>query len=186
VTGPSTKGNSGLSELGVGRRLLGLPTRLQFAEPTVRICDLIETVPGTRLRRKRCQSGPKVFALLRLQGPGTPLLPCGGVFLWALALTRPRDASSRYSRLSWERKRAMDEATQAVLTRTLTYQANFVSMSIHALVKCLTENGALRPGQGEAVMRATIDNAGSATSQLDYVLLRELVDRLEGREPTAH
>jgi hypothetical protein len=80
----------------------------------------------------------------------------------------------------------MDEATQAVLTRTLTYQANFVSMSIHALVKCLTENGALRPGQGEAVMRATIDNAGSATSQLDYVLLRELVDRLEGREPTAH
>jgi hypothetical protein len=41
-----------------------------------------------------------------------------------------------------ERKRAMDEATQAVLMRALGYQANFVAMSIHALVKCLTENGA--------------------------------------------
>jgi hypothetical protein len=87
---------------------------------------------------------------------------------------------------AFERKRAMDEATQAVLTRALSYQANFVAMSIHALVKCLTENGALRPGQVEAMLRATIDNAGSATSQLDYALLRELVDRLEGLESTTH
>jgi hypothetical protein len=71
------------------------------------------------------------------------------------------------------------------ITQALGYEANFNMMAIHALVKCLTENGALRSGQVEQVLRETIDSAGKAGSHLDYILLQALLDRLEGREPTS-
>jgi hypothetical protein len=76
----------------------------------------------------------------------------------------------------------MDAATHVALA----CHANFVSMSIHALVKCLTENGALKPGLVERVLQSTLDNAGSERSRLDYVLLQELLNRLEKNEPTTH
>jgi hypothetical protein len=81
----------------------------------------------------------------------------------------------------------MDEATQALLTQVMGYQANFTAMAIHALVNCLRENGGLRPGQIEQTLRATIDSAGNEKTRLDYSLLQDLLNRLEGSpEPTTH
>ena len=73
------------------------------------------------------------------------------------------------------------------MTKALGYHANFTAMAIHALVNCLKENGALRSGQVEQILRATIDNAGNESTRLDYVLLQDLLKRLEGHpEPTTH
>ena len=81
----------------------------------------------------------------------------------------------------------MDQTTQTALTKALGYHANFTAMAIHALVNCLKENGGLRSGQVEQILRATIDNAGNERTRLDYVLLQDLLKRFEGHpEPTTH
>jgi hypothetical protein len=47
------------------------------------------------------------------------------------------------------------------------------------LIECLEANGALRPGQFQKALRATIGHPKAEPHRLDYVLLAELLNQLE-------
>lgn len=70
--------------------------------------------------------------------------------------------------------------------QALGYMANFVTIAFADLRDCLRENGALRPGQFESALNATIDHPDADRERLDYKLLANLVAALEGSHPPLH
>ena len=78
-------------------------------------------------------------------------------------------------------------AAWALMTSSRSRLRRKLFFVVHALVNCLRDNGALRSGQIEQTLRATIDSAGNERARLDYVWLQDLLNRLEGHpEPTTH
>jgi hypothetical protein len=67
--------------------------------------------------------------------------------------------------------------------QALGYMANFITIAFADLRDCLRENGALRPGQFESVLHATIEHPDADRERLDYKLLANLVATLEGSHP---
>jgi hypothetical protein len=67
--------------------------------------------------------------------------------------------------------------------QAMGYMANFVTTAFSDLRDCLRENGALRPGQFERALQATIDHPNAQRERLDYKLLAVLVATLEGSHP---
>jgi hypothetical protein len=67
--------------------------------------------------------------------------------------------------------------------QALGYMANFITMAFVDLRDCLRESGALRPGQFERALHATIDHPNAQRERLDYKLLASLVGTLEGSHP---
>jgi hypothetical protein len=60
--------------------------------------------------------------------------------------------------------------------------ANGSQMGIVILVKCLLNNGALKPGQFTDALKATFNEAEADFERLDYVYLRQLANEVDKAE----
>ena len=65
--------------------------------------------------------------------------------------------------------------------QALAYTANFATAAFKILVECLEKNGALHQGQFQRTLRTTIGCPDAELHRLDYVLLSELLNRLDER-----
>ncbi len=63
--------------------------------------------------------------------------------------------------------------------QAIAYTANYASVVFKILIECLEKNGALRPGQVQKALRATIAHPKAEPHRLDFVLLAELLNELE-------
>jgi hypothetical protein len=64
--------------------------------------------------------------------------------------------------------------------QAIRYVANFTTVTLKILIECLEKNGALRPGQIRMALRGTIAHPKAERERLDYKMLADLLDRLDG------
>ena len=68
--------------------------------------------------------------------------------------------------------------------QAIAYTANYASVVFKIVIECLEKNGALRPGQVQTALRATLGHPKAERQRLDYVLLAGLLSQLDaGEEP---
>ena len=73
----------------------------------------------------------------------------------------------------------MDDQT----IQAIGYTANATATTFSLLVRCLESTGALKEGEFEARLRATIEHPDAARSRLDYLQLQTLLEMLENKIP---
>jgi hypothetical protein len=66
--------------------------------------------------------------------------------------------------------------------QAIAYTANYASVVFKIMIECLEKNGALRPGQVQTALRATIGHPKAERNRLDYVLFAGLLKQLEAPE----
>ena len=66
--------------------------------------------------------------------------------------------------------------------QAIAYTANYSSIVFKIMIECLEKNGALRPGQVQTALRATIGHPKAERHRLDYVLLLGLLKQLDVTE----
>jgi hypothetical protein len=145
---------------------------------TGRLLSAVVTWPEAQLtehesRRKRSLGGPNLDSHQCRGRETPPRAPIrGGGFPLGTGLSRPRDASSRYSRLSG--KEASDGRSNATRSNaSLGLSGKFRRNVDQCARKCLTENGALRPGQVEAMGRPVWEQGARFRHKVSWVVRRE-------------
>jgi hypothetical protein len=66
--------------------------------------------------------------------------------------------------------------------QAIAYTANYASVVFKIMIECLEKNGALRPGQVQTALRATIGHPKAERNRLGFVLLAGLLNQLEAPE----
>jgi hypothetical protein len=66
--------------------------------------------------------------------------------------------------------------------QAIAYTANYASVVSKIVIECLETNGALRPGQVQPALRATLGHPKAERQRLDYVLLAGLLNQLDATE----